>query len=109
MSQTNKATEKKLSALHGAVAEVLLAQVTREEEETTFTEDGEVVTTGEMVYSASPALLATAIKFLKDNSITCDIEVDKNMNSLKETLSAKQKHSRLSSATAAAQSLGDVH
>lgn len=105
----SKGTEKKLSALHGAVATVLLAQVTREEEETTFNEEGEIVPTGDMVYSASPAVLATAIKFLKDNSITCDIEVDKNMNSLKETLSAKQKHSRLASATSAAQNMADVH
>lgn len=101
----SKATESKLSVLHGAVAEVLLAQVTREEEETTFDVAGNMVPTGDMVFSASPAVLATAIKFLKDNSITCDIEVDKNMNGLKEALSKRQKHSRLMSAHDAAQNL----
>lgn len=105
----SKATEKRLSELHGAVATVLLAQVTREEAETTFNGDGEIVETGEMVFNASPALLATAIKFLKDNSITCDVEVDTNMTSLRDTLSAKQKHSRLASATAAAQNLDTAH
>lgn len=105
----SKATEKKLGALHGAVAEVLLAQVTREEEETTFNGEGEIVPTGDMVFSASPALLATAIKFLKDNSITCDIEVDQNMGSLKEALSKKQKHSRLANAADAAQNLPMAH
>lgn len=105
----SKATETKLGLLHGAVAEVLLAQVTREEAETTFNADGEMVETGEMVYSASPATLATAIKFLKDNNITCDIEVNKNMSKLKDVLSQKQKHSRLQSASAAAQAHGDIH
>ena len=104
-----KATESKLSALHNAVAEVLIAQVKQEEEVTTFNADGELVPTGDMVFSASPALLATAIKFLKDNSITCDIEVNQNMTNLKETLSNKQKHSRLASATSAAQNMSDVH
>lgn len=105
----SKATEAKLSNLHGAVAEVLLAQVTHQVAETTFDENGEMVETGELVYSASPATMATAIKFLKDNSITCDIEVDRNMNSLKETLSAKQKHSRLANATTAARDMDGVH
>lgn len=105
----SKATERKLGDLHGAVAEVLLAQVTREEEETTFDADGNMVPTGDMVYSASPAVLATAIKFLKDNSITCEIEVDKNMNGLKEALSKRQKHSRLVGAAEAAQSLDLQH
>lgn len=109
MSQTTKAPERKLSELHGAVAEVLLAQVTHEVEETTFDAEGNMVPTGDMMYSASPALLATAIKFLKDNSITCDIEVNTNMTNLKDTLSAKQKHSRLASATSAAQNMPDIH
>lgn len=105
----SKATERKLGALHGAVAEVLLAQVTRQEAETSFDSNGELVETGDMIYSASPATLATAIKFLKDNSITCDVEVDTNMNNLKEVLSAKQKHSRLQNAAVAAQNIPEVH
>lgn len=98
-----KATEKKLSALHGAVAEVLTVQVLHQQEETVFDEDGLEVGTGNMVYSASPALLATAIKFLKDNQITADAEVDANMNNLREALAKKQKHSRLKDAKSAAQ------
>jgi hypothetical protein len=97
-----KATETKLSALHGAVAQVLTAQVLHEEAETTFDEEGNAVETGNMVYTATPATLAAAIKFLKDNNITCDIEVDKGMNSLKDALAAKQKHSRLTDVKLAA-------
>ena len=93
----NKATEQKLSALHGAVAEVLTKQVIRIEEETEFNEDGLEVKTGKKSFSASPALIATAIKFLKDNEITCDAAQDENLGSLREALGNKQKHSRLKS------------
>jgi hypothetical protein len=103
-----KATEARLNALHGAVAEVLTAQVLHQEAETTFDAEGNMVETGDMVYVASPATIAAAIKFLKDNSITCDIEVDKGMNSLKDALAAKQKHSRLASVTSIV-SGSDVH
>ena len=99
---TKKATEGALSALHSAVAKVLTAQVLQEEAATTFDEEGNLVETGDTVYSASPATIAAAIKFLKDNNITCDIEVDKGMNSLKEALAAKQKHSRLTDVKLAA-------
>lgn len=101
----SKASESKLSELHGVVAEVLTAQVGRLEEETTFNEEGEQVSTGVMVHTASPATLAAAIKFLKDNSITCDIETNENMNNLRETLAKKQKHSRLTDPKNAAQTL----
>lgn len=97
-----KATETKLSALHGAVATVLTAQVLQQEAETVFDEEGNLAETGGMVYTASPATIAAAIKFLKDNNITCDIEVDKGMNSLKDALAAKQKHSRLTDVKLAA-------
>lgn len=102
----SKASESKLAILHGMVAEVLTAQVTHKEELTTFDEDGNEVSTGVEQYVATPATMAAAIKFLKDNSITCDIETNKNMNNLKEALEKKQKHSqRLQSATSAAQEL----
>lgn len=102
----SKASESKLAALHGAVAEVLTAQVSHKEELTTFDEEGNEVATGQEVYSATPATMAAAIKFLKDNSITCDVETNKNMNNLKEVLDKKQKNSaRLESAQAAAQSI----
>lgn len=46
---SNKATEEKLGALHGLVADVLMARLQTDE--------------------VSPQLLAQAIKFLKDNGI----------------------------------------
>ena len=99
MSQTNgKATEQLLAELHGAVAKTLTAQVSKQVEDVTYDEDGNEVKTGEMVYVASPATLAAAIKFLKDNSITADVEVNENLNSLRDTLANKQKRSRLGSA-----------
>jgi hypothetical protein len=101
----SKANEKKLSDLHGAVAEVLLEQVTRTEEETYFDQDGVEQSTGEVISCASPATLAQAIKFLKDNEITCDVEQNENMNNLREVLKSKQKHSRLLDASRAAQQL----
>lgn len=100
MRQTmSKATESKLAALHNAVATVLTEQVLHEEEETTFDGEGETVMTGVMVKTATPALLATAARFLKDNDITCDIEQDENMGSLREALGRKQKKSRLDDAS----------
>jgi len=102
----SKATESKLASLHGAVAEVLTNQVKRTEPETTFDDEGNCVETGEEVYSASPALVATAIKFLKDNAITCDITQDENMGNLRDALANKQRHSRLQSGQTAAK---EVH
>ena len=98
-----KATEKILSKLHGAVAEVLTAQVTQTEAETTFDADGVMVETGQEIYAASPATIATAIKFLKDNEITCDITQDEDMGKLKDILDKKTKHSRLGSGQTSAQ------
>lgn len=103
----SKASETKLGALHGAIATVLTEQLLMTEEETIINLDGEIEGTGEQLYSCSPATIATAIKFLKDNAITCDITVDENMGNLAEALAKKQKHSRLKDATAAA--LTDVH
>ena len=94
-----KATETKLAALHNAVAQVLTEQVLHEEEETTFDGEGETVSTGEMVKTATPALLATAARFLKDNDITCDMGQDENMGGLRDALSKKQKKSRLADAS----------
>lgn len=91
----SKATESKLSALHGAVADVLTAQITRQEDDVTYDENGEAISTGEKVYVASPATIAVAVKFLKDNSITADIEQNKNLESLAATLANKQRRSRM--------------
>lgn len=98
----SKATENKLGELHGTVATVLNHQLTHTEPETRINEEGEYEETGEVVHTASPATIAAAIKFLKDNQITCDIKTDTNMNNLRETLKKKQQHSRLGDPSAAA-------
>ena len=98
----SKANENKLGALHGAVAQVLTAQISHQQEDMDFDNEGNEVSTGNMVYTAAPATIAAAIKFLKDNQITCDVEVDENMNNLRESLAKKQRHSRLQDAGKAA-------
>lgn len=98
----SKANENKLGDLHGAVAQVLTAQISHTEEEMTLNMDGEEEATGNVIYTAPPATIAAAIKFLKDNQITCDIEMDENMNNLRESLGKKQRHSRLGNAKSAA-------
>lgn len=92
----SKATESELSKLHGNIAKVLDAQISHQEEETSFDADGNVVNSGELVYTVSPATISAAIKFLKDNSCTADIKTDKNLGALHKTLEGKQKHSRVS-------------
>ncbi len=102
----SKASEDLLGKLHGAVAKVLTEQVQLQEEVQELDIDGIPQGTGELMYSASPATLATAIKFLKDNNITADAELDENMNGLADALAKKQKRSRLADAASAAK---DVH
>jgi hypothetical protein len=104
-----KATEDKLGALHGAIATALTEIVETQEEVMAFDQEGGEVGTGVMAYSASPAMFATAVKFLKDNSITCDIRQEENMNNLKEALARKQKHSRLNNPREAATELHAVN
>ena len=94
-----RASEKFLADLHSAVAVTLTEQVLHEEEETTFDGEGETVSTGVMVRTATPALLATAARFLKDNDVTCDMGQDENMGGLRDALSKKQKKSRLADAS----------
>ena len=80
-----KTTEKELNALHGTVARVLRSQL---EETVSITgEDGEE----SEVMIAPPAVLAAAIKFLKDNDITTSIEDDENMSELEDMLKEKRK------------------
>lgn len=98
---TQKATEAKLSSLHGALARVMTEQVLTREAVTEFDVDGIEQPTGETFFSASPALLATAAKFLKDNSITADIQADTNLGELEEALAKKQKRSRMTPEQAA--------
>jgi len=96
MEQIQKATTKKLGALHGAVADVLTSQVLHKQAEIAFDSEGNSVETGVEVYDAPPATLAAAIKFLKANAITADVEHNQNMNQLEEALRKRQLKSRMS-------------
>jgi len=98
----SKATESKLSNLHGAVATALNEIISHKEDVTEFDDMGNETATGEKRHSAPPPMFAAAIKFLKDNNITCDIEQDENMSNLQEMLAKKQRHSRVSDAKKAA-------
>jgi hypothetical protein len=82
----SKATEDKLSALHGTVADVLSEQL----RETMVVVDED---TGEEkeVLLASPAIIAQAIKFLKDNDITTSVADDDNMSELDDLLKKKRE------------------
>ena len=81
----SKATEDKLSNLHGKVAQVLMEQL--EDTISIVDESGEE----RAIPSASPATLAQAIKFLKDNEVTATIEEDENLNGLADMLKEKRE------------------
>ena len=85
MNMDNKATEEQLSLLHGVVAKVLKDQL--EAKATIVGEDGEPVE----VSMVTPAIIAQAIKFLKDNNITAVMEVGDDLSDLEEILK-KKKH-----------------
>ena len=104
-----KAVEAQLGDLHGAIAQVMTQQVLMKEDVTEIDEDGQVNVTGEQVFNATPALLAVAAKFLKDNSITADVSVDTNMGALKAALDKKQLSSRRGLPDASAAAQADVH
>lgn len=80
-----KANEQALSDLHGTVARVLSDQLT--DEITIVTEDG----TEKVISNCSPAMMAQAVKFLKDNNITSNVEDDDNLKDLDESLKAKRQ------------------
>jgi len=90
---TDKVTDQELGGLHAALAMVIRHQV--EAKADWVTEDGE----HQEMFTASPALLAVAAKFLKDNDITCSVDDDSNLGRLDEILSGKQKQGRLSLAS----------
>ena len=81
----NKAKESELEKLHASVAKQLKMQVEAVME---MEVEGKKI----KVSTASPALLGQAIKFLKDNSITSDIEQDENLGALDKVLKDKRKH-----------------
>lgn len=85
MADKKPAAERELNELHTIVAKTL-----REGLEATMeveTDEGET----KVVSLATPALIAQAIKFLKDNSITAIPEEDENLEALEDILKRKQK------------------
>ena len=70
------ATDAALGALHEALATVIASQVKATMQE--FDEEGNVIE-GAETYSATPALLTVAARFLKDNNITCTVEDSKRL------------------------------
>ena len=87
----NKTTPvEELNNLHTVVAKVLVKELTKKD---TMLIDGEEVD----ISSPSPAMVAQAIKFLKDNDISSTVEDDINLNELSEILKKKSKHSKLAS------------
>ena len=71
----SKATEEELSALHGAVAHRLLAELQNQE--------------------LQPAMMAQAVKFLKDNDISVSIEEDETISELDSLLKQKRQRRKL--------------
>jgi len=83
------AAESELNDLHALVARVLAEQLQAKDIMMVGGEEREIAR------DVPPALLAQAIKFLKDNSITTTAETDENLNELKTILENKQKKGRL--------------
>ena len=81
-----KIKETELGGLLNALAAVLKSQIADTAHE--IAEDG---TEGEEYYTATPALLTVAARFLKDNGITCAIEDSEDMNDLKAELAKRKK------------------
>ncbi len=72
-----KATEATLSQLHSSVANVLLNNLTNENDE------------------PYPIIISQAIKFLKDNDITCSITDNQDMAVLNDALKEKRAKRKL--------------
>ena len=82
----SKSTEEELSDLHGLLAMVLKHQLS--DKITITDEESGVVST---IFTASPATIAAAIKFLKDNDITSSVADDENLGGLQATLDEMKK------------------
>lgn len=91
----NAAAEGKLGQLHAKVADVLLSTLSAYDKAQELTQQrlGAAVDDPDMeiqtVVEPSGALLGAAIKFLKDNEITCQIEENAGLSSLEKRLAAK--------------------
>jgi len=85
MTKAKAASTDALSSLHEQLAKVLALQVG--EVGTDEDEDGNTTT----FFTATPALLTIAARFLKDNSITCEIEDSEGLSRLEEELAKRKK------------------
>jgi|5_EtaG_2_1085323.scaffolds.fasta_scaffold167923_2 hypothetical protein len=85
----SKASNEALELLHATVAKVLNHQVGEEIE---FQDED----TGEQrkMFTATPATISAAIKFLNDNSVTCDPAEDENLSSLADKLKKRTQEAR---------------
>ena len=83
----SKAPETKLNELHGQLAETLTKMVQVREVEKVDKEGEVVIETVE----PSPAALAVAAKFLKDNSIFSTPEGDSKLKSLEEAVADRRQ------------------
>jgi len=87
MSEQNntqgKATENEAGELHGLVCRMLLKMLKHADQGTLVERDKD----GEMVYiMPPPALLAQAIKFLKDNGIDRPLTTGQRVDTLKDKM-----------------------
>ena len=81
------ASSKELGGLHDAIATVLAAQISETQKEL----DADGNTTDVEFHTATPALLTVAIKFLKDNDITCTVEDSKGLSEMQDELAKRRK------------------
>ncbi len=102
------AKEGVLGGLHSLVAQVLSAQVGHTVMLPQFDHDGEVLLDDDgnpilvEEYDASPQLLATAIKFLKDNEITATAEQSVEVANLEDEVAKKREANKARKAKMAA-------
>ena len=93
MGKRKPASNDKLSALHEALAVVIAAQVS--ETALALATDAEELCDDEgnalVYYTATPALLTVAARFLKDNDITCTVEDSEGLSSLQDQLAERKK------------------
>lgn len=88
------ASEDTLNSLHELIAQVLVAQVGQTVKLHNPDTDQE-----EDLFVVTPATVAIAVKFLKDNEITTAISEDTNLGELQDMLAKKQKRGRAKLAT----------
>ncbi len=105
----NAAKEGQLGGLHSLVAIVLGTQISHKVKIPVFDANGEIALDEndepitKEIYDASPQLLATAIKFLKDNEITATAEQSAEVANLEDEVAARRARNTERKAKIAAQ------